>query len=299
MRHVLLSVVFASSLLAQTAPDARSEPRPRSEVGRELASALRIETADASDAARDADAVAAGAQRLRMLQTAGRSAAAELPAESLAAERLLDAVDAAAVVGSDQDRDRARRLAARLAEVADDLRFAPLREAPTPADWPAPAPVGDVVIKEYPAYRMATAPMRSQGDMSAFGKLFRHIQSNDIPMTAPVQMDHAAGVDREVGERRGMSFLYEDQARGQVGKAGDVEIVDVPAAIWASIGARGYETRDSIDDLRAALLAWLRQHAARYEVVGPLRVMGWNSPSVRGDRRFYEVELPLRLRRDV
>ena len=288
MRHALIIGLFTPTLLAQAASDAPSEARTRQSIGSDLAATVQ---------AREAESGSDSGVRLRALQTAGTSAAAVLPVESLVAARLRDAVATAGVAEPAARVDRARELQARLTRIADDLRFEPLHQAPAPASWPMPAPVGDVVIKEYPAYRMATAPMRNEGDMSAFWKLFRHIQANDIPMTAPVQMDHAADTDGVMGERRAMAFLYEDDSRGQVGKAGKVEIVDVPAATWASMGARGYETQDSIDDLRSALVTWLRQHAPRYEVTGPMRVMGWNSPTVRGERRFYEVELPLRLRR--
>lgn len=292
MRNLFLAVLCTSSLVAQTVPPEQVQPRARADIGGDLAMAVRGATAEGN-------ATVGSVERLQALRGAATTAAAALPPESLMAARLRTAVEGAATGITAGDRDPVDSLSATLGEIADHLRFAPRREAPTPAAWPAPAPVGDVVIKDYPAYRMVTAPMRSQGDMSAFGKLFRHIQTNDIPMTAPVQMDHAPEVDGEVGKRRGMAFLYEDQARGQAGKAGDVEIVDVPAERWVAIGARGYETQDSVEDLRTTLRTWLLQHAPRYEVAGPMRVMGWNSPSVRGDRRFYEVELPLRLRRDV
>ncbi len=289
MRRAFILGLLTPNLLAQGASDAPSEMRTRRDIGSDLAATVQAEVADSSGES--------GA-RLRALQAAAASAAAVLPGGSLVAQRLRDEVTAEGVAKPAASADRARELQAKLIQIADDLRFEPLQQAPAPAGWPTPAPVGDVVIKEYPAYRMATAPMRSEGDMSAFGKLFRHIQANDIPMTAPVQMDHAADTDGVIGERRAMAFLYEDDKRGQVGKAGKVEVVDVPAATWASIGARGYETPDSIDDLHSALVTWLRQHSPRYEVTGPMRVMGWNSPTVRGERRFYEVELPLRLRRE-
>lgn len=224
---------------------------------------------------------------------------AALGAQSLVGQKLATVL-AEATPSDPAARDaQAKAMRRELSRVAADLRFQPVREAPVPDGWPAPAPVGDVVLKSYPAYRMAQAPMRTEGDMSAFWKLFQHIQSNDIPMTAPVQMDHAPAKAGEVGERMAMAFLYEKGDRGQTGAQGNVEVVDVPAAIYVSIGARGYETADAIDDMCAALRQWLATHAPRYEVAGPMRVMGWNSPSVRGDRRFYEVELPVRVRREV
>ncbi|MEM1213609.1 MAG: hypothetical protein AAGI68_15075, partial [Planctomycetota bacterium] len=50
-------------------------------------------------------------------------------------------------------------------------------------DFPEPSPVGEFVVKTYPAYRAAIA----QGG-NAFWPLFQHIKRNDIQMTTPVAM---------------------------------------------------------------------------------------------------------------
>ena len=67
-----------------------------------------------------------------------------------------------------------------------DLNFTPLREAELPEGFPEHGPVGQVIEKQYPSYRMAMSTGRA-----AFGKLFRHIQRRGIPMTAPVEMAQA------------------------------------------------------------------------------------------------------------
>lgn len=287
MRTLATLFCLTSALWAQT-PGAAA-PLP-ADVGRDLQAALGPAGADREPAT---------AARLEALRGAATAAAKALGEQSLVAARLRAQVAADVPTDPAAIATALRSMRSLLTQVASDLRFQPMREAPVPEGWPAPAPVGDVVIKEYPSYRMAQAPMRAEGDMSAFWKLFQHIQSNDIPMTAPVQMDHAAGKGDELGERRAMAFLYEKGERGKPGVQGNVEVVDVPAATFVSIGARGYETQDTIDELTADLRRWLAAHAPRYELAGPMRVMGWNSPSVRGERRFYEVEFPVRLRRQA
>lgn len=291
MLRAIPLLLISPCLSAQDDGKAADQPRPaRSEVGQALSAALGAEKTDVSTAT---------PARVARLQAAAEAAASALPAGSLVAERLRGYASGAV---AEDERTRAEQLStvrARLQKVASDLGFEPVREAPVPVDWPKPAPVGDVVVKEYPTYRMARSPMRGGGDMAAFWTLFRHIQSNDIPMTAPVQMDHATAKPGDLPERSSMAFLYESAERGRLGSQGNVEVVDVPAATWVSIGARGYETADSVDELLADLRRWLAANSPRYEVVGPMRVMGWNGPSVRRDRRFYEVELPIRLRRDA
>ena len=68
-----------------------------------------------------------------------------------------------------------------------DLAFEPIMEAPLPVGFPAPVPAGEIAVIEYPRYRLARAGMKG-GQNGTFFTLFRHIQSNDIPMTAPVEM---------------------------------------------------------------------------------------------------------------
>ncbi|MEZ5963032.1 MAG: heme-binding protein [Planctomycetota bacterium] len=296
--HALAALLLAASLTAQLAPEVGATER--AEVGRTLARAVA-----SSRAAGEVDP----SKRLLSLRSAAGAAAQTLPPTSLVGARLQALADPPPDGTPRPEAASAlRQTEATLGRIAADLSFEPLREAPVPEGWPAPAPVGDVVVKDYPTYRMARAPMRSAGDMSAFWKLFQHIQSNDIPMTAPVQMDSASlprraqesgGKPEQADSQRSMAFLYESPERGPTGEQDKVEVVDVPAARWVSVGARGYDSPGRLEDLEATLRTWLAEHAPLYEVVGSARMMGWNSPSVRGDRRFFEVELPVRRRRDA
>ena len=61
-----------------------------------------------------------------------------------------------------------------------------------------------------------------------------------------------------------------------------------------SVGARGYERKDRVADMHERLLHWLSQHASEYEAAGSMRLMNYNSPSVRDERRYFEVQIPVR-----
>jgi hypothetical protein len=42
------------------------------------------------------------------------------------------------------------------------------------------------------------------------------------------------------------------------------------------------------------LKAWLKNHADRYEASGDLRVLGYNSPMIPRNKRYFEVQIPVR-----
>jgi len=197
------------------------------------------------------------------------------------------------------DRDRAaRELARALAAIADDLAFEPFVEAELPEGFPAPTMVGEIELRSYPRYRMATAPMDGGRTNGAFWKLFQHITTNDIPMTAPVETTFE--VDGDGVRATTMAFLYEGPEQGTAGAAGAVEVIDAEPQLVVSMGLRGNDRRSTVDAAHARILAWI---AARpeLEIDGDMRTMGYNSPMVRGSRRTFEVQVPVRLRaaRDV
>ncbi|MEO0478372.1 MAG: heme-binding protein [Planctomycetota bacterium] len=192
---------------------------------------------------------------------------------------------------SDASNDAAA-LDGKLREAIEDLRFEPVREAAMPPNFPAFALVSEVVLKNYPRYRMAVASMEgARSQTGPFFTLFNHIKKNSVEMTAPVQMDY----DDEAGEEQMMAFLYETADQGETGEDGSVQVIDVAPVMALSIGARGYESDRRVDALRQQLLAWLATHP-ELEVAGPMRRMGYNSPGVMGGRRFFEVEIPVRFK---
>lgn len=231
-------------------------------------------------------------EALAALEAGANEAARLLGDASLNRVRLLEAV-AKAKTEADEAKG-VRRLKRDLESLCLDFAFQTRIESPTPEDWPAPTPVGEIAVLDYPTYRLARTPMKSdaqRGQNGAFWKLFNHIQSNSISMTAPVEMSYEGASGAE--EPQWMAFLYGARTIGTPGQAGEVEIVDVPAARVLSIGVRGSMSERSMRAARAQLDAWL---AARpeWQLCGPARTMGWNSPMVADGKRYWEVQLHVR-----
>jgi hypothetical protein len=83
----------------------------------------------------------------------------------------------------------AKILRSALREAREILAFQPVIEAPTPQGFPQWTPVGEIRVQRYPNYRAARSSI-SDGEDNAFWTLFRHIESNKIAMTAPVEMSY-------------------------------------------------------------------------------------------------------------
>lgn len=176
-----------------------------------------------------------------------------------------------------------------LLALASDLEFQPVREAELPLGFPEPTPVREIELKQYPQYRAASAAMDRNAN-GAFWKLFKHIQANDIAMTAPVETTFA---ESDAGLRTTrMSFLYGEPELGVVGPEGAVEVVDAPPMWVVSLGCRGNDGAARIASAHQELLAWIGNRP-ELAVAGELRVMGYNSPMVFGNRRYYEVQVPV------
>lgn len=261
-------------VLAVFATDDPSETRAR--AARELAEAL----------ARSGE----GAPSLATLDAAVDTARATLGADSEVAAELGRLVRGARFEGLMAGNDGAVWLAELLTEVVSDLRFEPVREADLPEGFPEPTPVGEIVLQSYPAYRMARTSMNGEGGNGAFWKLFGHIQENEIAMTAPVEttFDMDGGAPAEATQ----AFLYGSRTLGETGAKGPVEVVDAAPSTVVSIGLRGYERRERIERARDKLERWIANKPG-WRAAGPLRTMGWNSPMVPADRRYFEVQIPV------
>lgn len=167
-------------------------------------------------------------------------------------------------------------------------------EADLPRGFPQPGPAYEVLLKQYPVYRAA----RAEGG-NAFRKLFNHIQSHDIAMTAPVEMTlEPPGDDDRRVDRMDMLFMYADPEMGELGPddtarpGEDVEVVELPPIQVLSLGFFGDADRQQINDA----LAMLQRHLAdRPELValGPPRLLGYNSPMVPARNRYSEVQIPV------
>jgi hypothetical protein len=181
--------------------------------------------------------------------------------------------------------------------VADDVPPRPLviGEAKLPAGFPPPGPVGQVITKTYPAHRLARTRTAAGRDDGMFMKLFRHIERNDIAMTAPVEMTLRGADEGERPAEAAMAFVY---ARPDIGTPGPdpadpaVVVEEVPETIVASLGVRGgYGERTFAAGL-VEVRAWLTEHP-EWREAGPPRALAYNSPFVPGILKYGEVQVPI------
>ncbi len=188
------------------------------------------------------------------------------------------------------------------------------REAKLPQDFPPPGPAGQVVIKDYPAYRLArmraAEASRSESPDGMFMPLFNHIKRNDIAMTAPVEIEYrtASSVppdsvtkDKEQPRAVSMAFMYAAPNLGTAGADpadGRVVVEDIPAMTVVSIGVRGGYTEKNFTAALGKLNRWLAANPERLQVVGPPRYLAYNSPFVPWFLKFGEVQLPIQTRAD-
>lgn len=170
------------------------------------------------------------------------------------------------------------------------LTFKPKVEAPVPAGFPAPTPVGVVEIKKLPVYRMAK--VANGGGNGSFFTLFNHIKKNNIEMTAPVEMTMAEKNGKFT--ESSMAFLYQQTTLGKTGPQGNVAVIDTTESLVASIGMIGSPSTTALDSAKRWLLEKIKAYSQPYEVVGELRVMGYNSPFMPEKLRYYEVQLALK-----
>lgn len=233
----------------------------------------------------DRDDVAAAAV---LLQTVRRAAAADL------GDGVTAHLRAAAAFGPVFGSASATReyLTRALGAARERLAFEPVAEAPLPVDYPPFTPVGEIALLEYPAVRLARAPM-NRGSNGAFWSLFQHITGADIAMTAPVQTDYEAAEQAAEARPATMGFLYDVPERGPAGRFGTVEVSDQPGVVVLSIGQRGWTSPEEIERLAQLLRDHLAAAGAGWTAVGAMRVLEYNSPAVRGPRRFFEVQLPV------
>lgn len=175
-------------------------------------------------------------------------------------------------------------------------------EASLPAGFPGPGPIDEVIIKTYPAHRLARATA-VQGGNRLFMQLFRHIERNEIAMTAPVVMGWSdampgdAGGNGRGGEREpaSMAFLYGKPTLGRAGAdpADPVVVVeDAPETVVVSVGLRGSYDEATLKRGLERLRAWLTKHPEWTEA-GPPRSLAYNSPFVPWFAKYSEVQIPV------
>lgn len=283
-RQAILGTVIMAFFVIHSATGQTAPPQPGSSADRNAArelieASLKRSAQEKDTAAQIADLQKTSNQVLKLCTT------------NLAVTKVLKEAMSKAADLSDKQQ-AAKLMQDALGDAKATLAFQPVIEAPLPEGFPEPTPVGEIQIKKYPAYRFATTPMAG-GESGAFWTLFTHIKKKDIAMTAPVEVTYSEG-DKEKLQAKAMSFLYRSPKQGKAGMDEKVEVIDVAPIMALSLGLRGDITRTMLAEAKGHLEAWLQEHAREYEASGPLRVMGYNSPFVAANRRFTEVEIPVR-----
>lgn len=164
-------------------------------------------------------------------------------------------------------------------------------EAKLPEGFPAAGPVDQVIVKTYPAHRLARVRAEGGGN-GMFMKLFRHIERNEIAMTAPVEMSWQQAAGKEPVA---MAFLYAKPSLGAAGAdPADPRVVveDIPAITVVSIGLRGGYDKATFDRGATQLESWLTEHP-EWKAAGDLRTLAYNSPFVPGFAKYSEAQLPI------
>lgn len=171
-----------------------------------------------------------------------------------------------------------------------------ISEAKLPQGFPGPGPVGEVITKTYPAHRLARVRSGDRGNDGSFMKLFRHIERNEIAMTAPVEMEMAVGDGGEtMPKSTSMAFLYGSADTGTPGPDPadpNVVVEDIPEITVVSLGVRGSYREERFAEFTGKLEAWLAEHP-EWVVSGPPRTLAYNSPFVPGVLKYAEVQIPI------
>jgi hypothetical protein len=179
---------------------------------------------------------------------------------------------------------------------ADDEPKKPwmVSEASLPEGFPPPGPVDQVIVKTYPPHRLARVTA-GKGSDSMFMKLFRHIERNEIKMTAPVEMSWSQEGEKPATDPDAMAFLYAASTIGTPGADAEdpsVVVEDVPEITVVSIGLRGGYDAATFRRGHEKLEAWLAEHP-EWKPAGSPRTLGYNSPFVPNFLKVSEIQIPV------
>jgi len=164
-----------------------------------------------------------------------------------------------------------------------------------PQGYPAPTPPGAIELKKYPAVRRAEYNGTAGSANNGFWPLFRHIERNEIAMTAPVEMNYRHGAEGVVRDDWTMSFLYRTPDLHPTGTdAADprVAVRDAEPLTVVSLGGRGSYEMSRIDKDIATLEAWLLANP-EWVQAGQPRALMYNGPTFLVWQKWLEVQIPV------
>ncbi|MFG0294204.1 MAG: heme-binding protein [Phycisphaerales bacterium JB050] len=174
---------------------------------------------------------------------------------------------------------------------------------PLPEGYPAPTPPGAIDIKHYPSVRRAQVTVAGSVDPdlaqnASFWPLFRHIQANGIAMTAPVEMEYNGLSTDGKGDLSEwtMAFLYRTPDLHPTGNDEENDSVLIIDTEPVTVLSAGFLGDYSLLRVRAELFRlhkWLEANP-QWKSAGEPRSFGYNDPGIPRNRRWGEVQLPIR-----
>lgn len=137
---------------------------------------------------------------------------------------------------------------------------------------------------------------------SAFSPLYRHISSNNISMTAPVETRYPVstletvemGAPDERGEAQ-VSFLYRSTDIYPEQIAQDIQVEEIAPMTVVSLGLKGSYDYKSYQQSIEQLQDWLAQHP-EYTVAGSPRRFFYDAPYIPKPVKRSEIQVPIRLK---
>ncbi len=170
--------------------------------------------------------------------------------------------------------------------------------APLPVGFPEPTTNGNIEVKQYPAYRSGTYTYEGdfrEATSASFNPLFRHISSNNISMTAPVEARYPIStIDQPVKTGKAkVSFLYNNNAIAPQQVSQDIQVEDHAPMLVVSLGIQGAYGYESYQENVAKLKQWLESHP-EYEIAGEPREFLYDSPFTPAPLKRREVQIPIR-----
>lgn len=172
--------------------------------------------------------------------------------------------------------------------------------APLPEGFPPPSADGTIEIKQYPEYRAATVQVTGNLDNApsqGFSPLYRHISSNEISMTAPVETRYPTATLQDGSANEGnaaVSFLYRSLDIVPQEVAQNIQIEDIPPMTVVSIGIRGSYDFETYTQNIQRLQTWLAGNP-NYTVVGPPRRFFYDGPFIPDALKRSDVQIPVEL----
>lgn len=147
--------------------------------------------------------------------------------------------------------------------------------------------VGTIEVKTIPAATLLVAHSEDNyfdDNNDLFRPLFRYIQTNDIPMTTPV----------EAAINPGTMYFYvdRDHADKELEDTDAVNVIELPERTVISLGVRGSYNEQNFNKAREQLIAYLST-LDEWEQAGPARAIYWNGPFTLGFLKRSEVHIPI------